>query len=37
MKKLMIALMMVLGTSTASLAKVGNGQVKTTTKEVAQA
>lgn len=37
MKKLMIALMMVLATSTASLAKVGNGQVKTTSKEVAQA
>ena len=36
MKKVMIALMMVAATSTASFAKVSNGQAPTTAKEVAQ-
>ncbi len=36
MKKLMIVLMMVVATSTASLAKDGDDHVQTTAKEVAQ-
>ncbi len=36
MKKMMIALMMVVATSTTSFAKVSNDQVKTVAKEVAQ-
>ena len=36
MKKLMIALMMVVATSTTSFAKTSNDQVQTAAKEVAQ-
>ena len=36
MKKMMIALMMVVATSTASFAKTSNDQVQTAAKEVAQ-